>query len=116
MTAAREVEEETGWRPRNVKPLVTLQPTVGMADAETLLFVAEGADHVSDPADINEAERVDWVRLDSVQDRIADEEIVGAASQVGLLHVLAYPHRRSSRDRRRQSSKSNRSSRVAASQ
>lgn len=28
VTAAREVEEETGWRPRNVKPLVSLQPMV----------------------------------------------------------------------------------------
>ncbi len=91
VTAAREVEEETGWRPRDVRPLVSLQPIVGSADAENLLYVASGADFVGEPEDINEAERVSWVPLASVRDRIERGEIVGAASQVGLLHVLAFP-------------------------
>jgi 8-oxo-dGTP pyrophosphatase MutT (NUDIX family) len=39
-TAAREVEEETGWRPLNVEPLAALQPIVGSPDAENLLYVA----------------------------------------------------------------------------
>lgn len=91
VTAAREVEEETGWRPRDVRPLVSLQPNVGTSDAETLLFVARGADHIGRPQDINEAERVEWLPLESVRQRIANGDIVGAASQVGLLHVLAFP-------------------------
>ncbi|MQA64020.1 MAG: NUDIX domain-containing protein [Actinophytocola sp.] len=90
ITAVREVEEETGWRPRNVEPLLSMQPTVGSADAENLLFLAHRADYVGEPQDINEAERVEWVPLGSVRDRIAKGEIVGAASQVGLLHVLAF--------------------------
>jgi 8-oxo-dGDP phosphatase len=91
VTAARETEEETGWRPRNVRPLVSLQPSVGTTDNENLLFVAEGADFVGEPTDINEAERVAWIPLESIRQRMADGEIVGAASQVGLLHVLAFP-------------------------
>ncbi|HEV2783868.1 MAG TPA: NUDIX hydrolase [Actinophytocola sp.] len=91
ITATREVEEETGWRPRHVRPLVSLQPMVGSADAENLLFLAMGADHVGNPPDINEAERIAWIPLASVRNRIASGEIVGAASQVGLLHVLAFP-------------------------
>jgi 8-oxo-dGTP pyrophosphatase MutT (NUDIX family) len=89
-TAVREVEEETGWRPRNVEPLVSLQPNVGTADAENLLFVARGADYIGQPRD-NEAERIAWLPLSSVRERITNGEIVGAASQVGLLHVLAFP-------------------------
>ncbi|TCO30366.1 NUDIX domain-containing protein [Kribbella steppae] len=89
-TAAREVEEETGWRPRRVEPLVSLQPSVGTTDAENLLFVSRGADHIGEPADINEAERIEWIRLDSIRDRITAGEIIGAASLVGLLHVLAF--------------------------
>lgn len=89
--AAREVEEETGWRPRTVAPLVAMQPTVGSADAENLLYLARGADYIGDAVDINEAERVAWLPLDSVRDRITKGDIVGAASQVGLLHVLAFP-------------------------
>ena len=92
VTAAREVEEETGWRPRNVKPLVACQPSVGTTDAENLLFIAHGADHIGDPPDINEAARIAWIPLDSLHTRIRVGEIIGAASLVGLLHVLAFPH------------------------
>ncbi|MFG1626985.1 NUDIX hydrolase [Kribbella sp. NPDC049227] len=90
VTAAREVEEETGWRPRNVVPLVSLQPSVGTTDAEHLLFMSHGAEYIGDPEDINEAERVEWIRIDSLRERIAAGEIVGAASLVGLLHVIAF--------------------------
>lgn len=90
VTAAREVEEETGWRPLDVEPLGSLQPMVGSADAENLLYVARRSEYVGAPTDINEAERVAWIPLDSVRERIAMGEIVGAASQVGLLHVLAF--------------------------
>jgi 8-oxo-dGTP pyrophosphatase MutT (NUDIX family) len=89
-TAAREVEEETGWRPRNVAPLVSLQPSVGTTDAENLLFVSNGAEYIGEPADINEAERIEWIRLDSIRERIGIGEIIGAATLVGLLHVLAF--------------------------
>jgi 8-oxo-dGDP phosphatase len=90
VTAAREVEEETGWRPRNVKPLVSLQPSVGTTDAENLLFVSNGADRIGEPVDTNESERIAWIRLDSIRERIDAGEIVGAASLVGLLHALAF--------------------------
>jgi 8-oxo-dGDP phosphatase len=90
VTAAREVEEETGWRPRSVELLTSMQPMVGSADAENLLFLGKGADFIGEPEDINEVERVEWVPLGSVRHRIAKGEIVGAASQVGLLHVLAF--------------------------
>jgi hypothetical protein len=51
--------------------------------------VAHGAEHVGDPPDVNEAERVEWVAMNSVLERIRRGEIVGSASVVGLLHVLA---------------------------
>jgi 8-oxo-dGTP pyrophosphatase MutT (NUDIX family) len=91
VTAAREVEEETGWRPRNVRRLASFQPMVGTADAENLVFAARGAEYIGEPQDINEAERVSWIPLADVRDYIARGEIVGAASQIGLLHVLAFP-------------------------
>ncbi|WP_409496088.1 NUDIX hydrolase [Amycolatopsis sp. cmx-11-12] len=89
-TAAREVEEETGWRPLGVERLGSMQPIVGSADAENILYVARGAEYVGEPEDINEAERVAWIPLDTVRQRIAEGEIIGAASQVALLHVLAF--------------------------
>lgn len=90
VTAAREVEEETGWRPRSVRPLTTFQPITGTADFENLIYLAEGAEDTGKPADINEAARVEWIPLASVRDLIAEGKIIGAAAQIGLLHVLAF--------------------------
>jgi 8-oxo-dGTP pyrophosphatase MutT (NUDIX family) len=90
VAAAREVEEETGWRPRTVEYLTSLQPMIGTADAENVLYLARDADFTGPPKDVNEAERVAWIPLDSVRDRMAQGEILGAGSQVGLLHVLAF--------------------------
>jgi 8-oxo-dGTP pyrophosphatase MutT (NUDIX family) len=89
ITATREVEEETGWRPRSIEYLLSFQPMVGTADAENMLFLARGADYVGAPEDINEAERIGWIPLDNVLEYITRGEIVGAASVVGVLDVLA---------------------------
>ena len=93
ITAAREVEEETGWRPHRAEFLASMQPTVGTADAENLLYVAYGADYIGGSIDVNEAARVAWIPLGSIRERITKGEIVGAGSQVGLLHVLAFRSR-----------------------
>lgn len=87
--AAREVEEETGWRPGPLRPLISMQPLVGSADSENVIFLARGAEYVGSPEDVNEAERVDWIPLASVKEMIAREEIVGSTSLVGLLYVLS---------------------------
>ena len=44
--------------------------------------------------DINEVERIAWIPLDEVLNYVACGEIVGAASLVGLLDVLARRQRR----------------------
>lgn len=89
-TAVREVEEETGWRPRSVRFLASFQPLAGTADFENLIYMAEGAENTGQSADINEAARVEWIALDTVRERIANGEIIGAAAQIGLLNVLAF--------------------------
>ena len=87
--AAREVEEETGWRPTGLKPLVMFQPWVATADAENHLFVSYGAERVdATPTDINEAESLRWIPLAEVTDMIASGEIIGSASVIGLQAVM----------------------------
>jgi 8-oxo-dGTP pyrophosphatase MutT (NUDIX family) len=88
VTALREVEEETGWRPRSIRPLGSFQPLAGTADFENLLFISEGAEDTGKPADINEAERIEWIPLQSIIGRIAKGEIIGAAAQIALFHLL----------------------------
>jgi hypothetical protein len=65
----------------------------GTADFENLIFLGEGAEATGEPADINEAARIEWITLESVSDLIATGEIIGAGAQIGLLHLLAFPAR-----------------------
>jgi 8-oxo-dGTP pyrophosphatase MutT (NUDIX family) len=89
LAAAREVEEETGWRPRSVEPLVSFQPWVGTADAENLLYLGRGADFIGGPVDVNEAERVAWIPLEEAAACVGRGEIVGAASIIAVFDLLA---------------------------
>jgi 8-oxo-dGTP pyrophosphatase MutT (NUDIX family) len=86
--AAREVEEETGWRPRVMEKLVTFQPMVGTIDQENVVYLARGADFIGSAPDVNEAERIAWIPLSEISEHIANGSIVGAGSVAGLLAVL----------------------------
>lgn len=88
-TAAREVEEETGWKPRNMSRLAVFQPLTGSADFENIVFLAEGADDTGAAPDVNEAAQIKWVPLKEVRDLMAEGKIIGAGAQIGLLHALA---------------------------
>lgn len=88
-TAVREVEEETGWRPRALTHLITFQPMVGMVDTPHELYVGRGAEHIGEPTDREEAGRVGWIPMSAILDLIGKGEILGSGSLVGLLHILA---------------------------
>lgn len=91
--AAREVEEETGWRPRGaLRHLLTFQPMVGMVDSPHELYVGEsGAEFVASPAgDSEEAARVAWIPLADIHGMLERNELLGAGTLVALLHVLAF--------------------------
>jgi 8-oxo-dGTP pyrophosphatase MutT (NUDIX family) len=89
VTAAREVEEETGWRPGRLEQLASFQPMVSTIDSENLVFMAHGAEHIGDDVrDINEAEKVAWLDLADIPGKIQSGEIVGSSSVVALFAVL----------------------------
>jgi 8-oxo-dGTP pyrophosphatase MutT (NUDIX family) len=91
--AIRETEEETGWRPGALRPIVVSQPSSGSVDSRHHLFRADGAEHIGPPTDITEAERIEWVPLGQVRALIDKGEIVSGATLIGLLHVLSDPER-----------------------
>ncbi|RAO32912.1 ADP-ribose diphosphatase [Micromonospora saelicesensis] len=87
--AVREVEEETGWRPGAVEPLLSFQPWVATADAENLLFLARDAVHIGSPVDVNEAERVAWMPLAEARHLVSRGEIVGSGTVIAVLELVA---------------------------
>ncbi|ADH67575.1 MULTISPECIES: NUDIX hydrolase [Nocardiopsis] len=87
--AAREVLEETGWRPGPLRPLVYVQPSSGLTDSEHRVFVADTAERVGEPQDAWEAERVEWVALDRVPELIRRRQLVSGTSMNALLYLYA---------------------------
>jgi 8-oxo-dGTP pyrophosphatase MutT (NUDIX family) len=89
-TAARETLEETGWRPTQpMRHLASFQPMPGMVDTPHVIYTADGAEHVGEPDDLEEAGVVDWVPLAKLPDLIRAGKVAGSGSLVALLHVLA---------------------------
>lgn len=87
--AAREVEEETGWRPGPLSPLLYTQPSPGISDSEHHIFLAETAELIGNPAEDWEAERIEWVPLASIPHLLARREIVSGTSLSALLYLYA---------------------------
>ncbi|MEV0282434.1 NUDIX hydrolase [Streptomyces sp. NPDC050610] len=86
--AAREVEEETGWRPGPMKPLIYAEPANGITDSQHYVFRADGATQIGAPTEKNESDRIEWMPLDRVRGLIDRREVVSSGSLVGLLYVL----------------------------
>jgi 8-oxo-dGTP pyrophosphatase MutT (NUDIX family) len=88
--AVRESEEETGWRPTGTPKLIArFQPMPGMVDTPHEVYLVEGARHIGDPTDREEAGQVDWIPIADVPKMVAADEILGSGSLVGLLALLS---------------------------
>jgi 8-oxo-dGTP pyrophosphatase MutT (NUDIX family) len=85
--AAREVEEETGWRPRDMEHVLTCQPMIGNADYPQELYLARGADRVGLP-DADETSEAGWVALEEAFAMIGNGDVLGAITVIGLQHAL----------------------------
>jgi 8-oxo-dGDP phosphatase len=60
----------------------------GMVDAEHFAFVGTNPERVSEPTELSEAARVEWIPLESVPAMIDAGEIWNAGSLVALSRVL----------------------------
>jgi 8-oxo-dGTP pyrophosphatase MutT (NUDIX family) len=85
--AAREVEEETGWRPGAMEYVLSCQPIIGNADYPQDLYLAHGAEQVAEP-EVDETAEVRWVPVDETPAMIAKGDILGAMTVIGVQHVL----------------------------
>lgn len=87
--AAREVLEETGWRPGPLRPLLYTQPSNGLMDSEHHVFTTDQAEQVGPPQDAWEAEHVEWVPLERVPELVGRRLLVSGTSMSALLYLYA---------------------------
>jgi len=91
-TAAREVEEETGYRARSLEHLVTFEPMIGMVTSPHHIYAGHDAEKMGEPIEKNEMQRMEWVPLTEIPCLIRDSLIKNSGTLVALLHVLAFSH------------------------
>ena len=87
--ACRETVEETGWEPGPLTPITTYFPHNGTSDATFSVFLATSAEHVGEPTDPDESERIEWLSWNEVRTEIGAGRIGDGLSLTGLLHRLA---------------------------
>jgi len=87
--AAREVLEETGWRPGPLTSLGASHPMQGLSDMRHNIVLARGAAHQGAPVDTHEASEVAWVPVDRLVPMMAAGEMPDGYSQHALLLALA---------------------------
>ncbi|MGI5348923.1 NUDIX hydrolase [Streptomyces sp. CA-250714] len=83
--AAREMVEETGWRPGPLRHLMTVEPSNGLTDARHHIYWSPSAEYVGPPEDDFESEKREWVPLKEVPDLIAAGEVPAANMAAALL-------------------------------
>ncbi|MCK7627013.1 NUDIX domain-containing protein [Streptomyces sp. RS10V-4] len=88
--AAREMAEETGWRPGPLQHLLTVEPSNGLTDARHHIYWSDRAEYLGAPEDDFESDRREWVDLKLVPDMVARGEVPAAnmAAALLLLHHL----------------------------
>ncbi|MGW5950405.1 NUDIX domain-containing protein, partial [Streptomyces celluloflavus] len=83
--AAREMEEETGWRPGPLRHLLTVEPSNGLTDARHHIYWSDEGAFVGQPQDDFESDRREWVSLKLVPDMVARGEVPAANMAAALL-------------------------------
>ncbi|MFE6430889.1 NUDIX domain-containing protein [Streptomyces rochei] len=88
--AAREFEEETGWRPGPMQLLLAVDPMPGISTSHHRVYWSDRAERIGEPRDDFESARREWVPLSSVPDLIARGEVrsANAVSALLMLHRL----------------------------
>jgi 8-oxo-dGTP pyrophosphatase MutT (NUDIX family) len=86
VAAAREVEEESGWRPvGEPQHMLTFQPLPGMVDAPIDVFLWRSAEKIGEPTDAEEAARIGWVPANELLDSIQRGGLLGSGTIIPIL-------------------------------
>jgi len=86
--AARELEEETGYRPLKIKRLFSFYTTPGYSSENLYLFIAEGLRYFGQ--NLDKGEYIETVEIDKkeILSKIINGQIKDSKSIIGLLWYL----------------------------
>ena len=88
---ARELEEETRYRPGSVEHLTTVEPANGFADAVFHYFVARGCEPTAEQAlDHNESIRVDTTSFEGLLEAAREGDLRDGRSLLGICYYALF--------------------------
>ena len=87
IAAAREVEEETGWRPVNLRPLCSFQPMPSRLMCQHDIFFSTEARYMSGPSTPEESCAIAWKPLDECIELVKRGQVLGSASVIAILYA-----------------------------
>jgi hypothetical protein len=85
-------EEETGWRPGPLRPLLRVEPSPGLSDSAHSIYRADKAERIGSPEDDFESDGVSWVPLASVPSLVGRGDITSGTTLAALLYVITSEH------------------------
>ena len=92
--AVRELEEETGYRAKNIKKLREVYPAIGYSNEKTIIFLAK--DLVKTHRHLDETEDIEVLELpiEEVKEMLDNGEIKTSSEAVGLLNYFMYEYKK----------------------
>lgn len=89
--AARELEEETGYRAENLHLLASYYSSAGFTNERMFIYLATGLQEVGQALESDEQIELAPVPLSDIPDLLAAGEIVDAKTIIGLRELLSHP-------------------------
>jgi 8-oxo-dGTP pyrophosphatase MutT (NUDIX family) len=88
VAVAREVEEETGYLPETVEPLVVYHPLSGISTMTYSVFHATDVSKKGSPEQ-DETDRIEWLSPGEVRKLLKDGQIIDGPSLTAISYYLA---------------------------
>jgi 8-oxo-dGTP pyrophosphatase MutT (NUDIX family) len=88
--AHRECVEETGWAPGPLTRLTSYYFANGLCDGQFVLFLGDRAEHVGEPVDAFESDRIEWVPIPEVRRLVASGGVPDGLTLTALLWMFAF--------------------------
>lgn len=86
-TAVRELKEETGYTPQNVKPLMSFYPSVGYSEEKLYLYLCTGLTAGETNFDENEAIDVELYEIDELYKMVMSGKINDGKTIIAIMTV-----------------------------
>ena len=91
--AARELEEELGYRAKELIPLASYFSSVGFADERMYIFLAQEPEKATLKRDADERIREILMPMEMIEEKLAAQVFEDAKTIIGLREFLAYLER-----------------------